>query len=223
MGKHRTTAPSHSKDTASRSAARLHARANPKTQASVLVSPGKRDEIIREAYKVFYREGFHAAGVDQVLAGTGISKRTLYKYFESKEDLIEATIDHYGAQLSRSLDAFILESKSKTAIEKALSVFDWLEDLVESGHLYGCFAINAKIEYSQKGPGIEAACALQFTRFENLCVALCRECKVKNVRKTSCQLRTIFQGATVIGQTTGSALAIQNAKSVARMLLENSM
>ena len=34
----------------------------------------KRDEIIQTAYAHFYKEGFHAAGVDRVLEGTGISK-----------------------------------------------------------------------------------------------------------------------------------------------------
>ena len=30
------------------------------------------------------------------MADSGISKRTLYKYFSSKEELIEAVLDHYG-------------------------------------------------------------------------------------------------------------------------------
>ena len=63
----------------------------------------KRQEIIDAAYRCFYDGGFHATGVDTVMADTGISKRTLYKYFPSKEHLIEAVLEHYGSGVEASL------------------------------------------------------------------------------------------------------------------------
>src|SRR5271154_468191 len=41
----------------------------------------KKLEIVRYAFDRFYEGGFHATGMEAALAGSGISKRTLYKYF----------------------------------------------------------------------------------------------------------------------------------------------
>ncbi len=51
--------------------------------------------MISAAYSLFYKNGFHATGVDAIMEKAGISKRTLYKYFASKEALIVASIEYY--------------------------------------------------------------------------------------------------------------------------------
>lgn len=48
-----------------------------------------RQRIIDAAYDLFYRHGFNRVGVDQVAAAAGITKRTLYAHFESKDRLLE--------------------------------------------------------------------------------------------------------------------------------------
>src|SRR6201992_1787906 len=57
---------------------------------------GKKLEIVKYAFDRLYEGGFHATGMEAALAGSGISKRTLYKYFPSKEDLIEAVLRLYS-------------------------------------------------------------------------------------------------------------------------------
>src|ERR1700747_930333 len=57
---------------------------------------GKKLEIVKYAFDRFYEGGFHATGMEAALAGSGISKRTIYKYFPSKEDLIEAVLRLYS-------------------------------------------------------------------------------------------------------------------------------
>jgi AcrR family transcriptional regulator len=54
--------------------------------------PSKRDELVRKALEIFYREGFHATGMDLLAAETGISKTTMFKHFRSKEELILAVL-----------------------------------------------------------------------------------------------------------------------------------
>lgn len=52
----------------------------------------KRAAILAAATEVFFEEGYGRASMDQVLARTGGSKRTLYNHFRSKEDLFAAIV-----------------------------------------------------------------------------------------------------------------------------------
>jgi AcrR family transcriptional regulator len=51
-----------------------------------------RRKIIDTAYKVFYKAGFARAGVDAIAEAAGITKRTLYYHFDSKDALLAAVL-----------------------------------------------------------------------------------------------------------------------------------
>lgn len=52
-----------------------------------------RGRIIQAASKLFYAEGIGRVSVDAVAEKAGVTKRTLYYHFESKDDLIAAYLD----------------------------------------------------------------------------------------------------------------------------------
>jgi AcrR family transcriptional regulator len=52
-----------------------------------------RRRIIDAAYEVFYKAGFARASVDAVAEAAGVTKRTLYYHFDSKDALIAAVLD----------------------------------------------------------------------------------------------------------------------------------
>ena len=52
-----------------------------------------RQRIIDAAYTLFYQSGFMRTGVDAVADAAGITKRTLYQHFRSKDDLIAAVLE----------------------------------------------------------------------------------------------------------------------------------
>ena len=50
------------------------------------------DKILTEAYALFYKEGFARVSVDAIARKAGVTKRTLYNHFESKDALVEAVL-----------------------------------------------------------------------------------------------------------------------------------
>ena len=61
-----------------------------------------RRRILDAAYELFYRKGFGRVGVDEVAASAGMTKRTLYYHFKSKDDLLAAVLDvHSELALAR--------------------------------------------------------------------------------------------------------------------------
>jgi AcrR family transcriptional regulator len=54
------------------------------------------------AYELFYRKGFSRVGVDEIAAFAGVTKRTLYYHFDSKDELLTAVLDlHHELAMAR--------------------------------------------------------------------------------------------------------------------------
>lgn len=49
-------------------------------------------EIMQAAFKVFTRNGFHEAKIEEIAKKAGIGKGTIYEYFDSKKDLFQQMI-----------------------------------------------------------------------------------------------------------------------------------
>ncbi|RCS23957.1 TetR/AcrR family transcriptional regulator [Phyllobacterium salinisoli] len=69
--------------------------------------PAKRQQILEGARRVFMRMGFDAASVNDITREAGVSKGTIYVYFNGKEELFEALCDEYRASMFASLTADI--------------------------------------------------------------------------------------------------------------------
>jgi AcrR family transcriptional regulator len=61
-----------------------------------------RERILASARAEFYRRGFSRVTVDDIVASLGISKKTFYKYFESKDQLIRVVTEDTIAQMSHA-------------------------------------------------------------------------------------------------------------------------
>lgn len=80
----------------------------PKKRRGAGENPEKRRQILDGARRVFSQLGFDAASVSDIAREAGVSKGTLYVYFENKEQLFTAIIDeerqHIQADLFAALD-----------------------------------------------------------------------------------------------------------------------
>ena len=54
----------------------------------------KRQQLINTAFRLFYQNGIHAVGINQILKESGIAKKTLYHHFASKEQLLLAVLEY---------------------------------------------------------------------------------------------------------------------------------
>ena len=59
-------------------------------------TPSPRQRLLDAAADLFYRQGIGAVGVDLVSKAAGVSKRTLYQQFGSKDQLIAESLDAQG-------------------------------------------------------------------------------------------------------------------------------
>jgi len=100
-------------------------------------TPARR--ILAAADQLFYAQGLRAVGVDAVAAAAGVSKRTLYNYYRTKDDLIAA----YLTSRFRHM-----EPSDAPAREQLLGYFDYLERAFLRNDFRGCPYVNAVTELS---------------------------------------------------------------------------
>src|SRR5207237_7768180 len=96
-----------------------------------------KERILQTADKLFYLRGIRAVGVDTIAAEIGISKRTLYNHFPSKDELIAAYLAGRFVKAPPS---------DKPPVEQILGTFDRLERGFASRGFRGCPFVNAVAE-----------------------------------------------------------------------------
>ncbi|MEM6901738.1 MAG: helix-turn-helix domain-containing protein [Pseudomonadota bacterium] len=130
----------------------------------------KRDDILVAAEALFDANGFHAVGVDAVIAKAGVSPRTLYRHFASKTALVEAVL------VSRDERFWAFYSKMATAHQAShgdpvLAAVDAIGDWLTGETAQGCLFLKAIGEFGEAAPAItERARAHKEKLLADLCV-----------------------------------------------------
>ncbi|KQO60041.1 TetR/AcrR family transcriptional regulator [Curtobacterium sp. Leaf261] len=108
------------------------------------LTPGAR-RVLDAASDLFYDQGIHAVGVDTIAAAAGVTKKTLYDRFGSKEALVVAYLQHRDARWRAHLAAE-LERVPEPGVDRVLAVFDASISWTDANTPKGCSAINARAE-----------------------------------------------------------------------------
>jgi AcrR family transcriptional regulator len=166
--------------------------------------------ILDTADRLFYGQGIRAVGVDTIAAAVGISKRTLYNYFPSKDALITA-------YLSRRLRP--REFSDLPPVEQILDDFDRLERSFASEKFRGCAFVNAVAEL--KEPGHDAgrlAVAFKDQR-RSWFRALLGRVPVADPDGLATQLMLLVDGAIAACLVRGDPAMARAAREAARVLM----
>jgi len=78
-----------------------------------------RHEIWMAAIDLFYADGFDAVTVDQIAERAGVSRRTFFRYFSSKDDLMGQTLKSYGELLGNAIRALGADVGAYEAAQQA--------------------------------------------------------------------------------------------------------
>jgi AcrR family transcriptional regulator len=112
-------------------------------------TPGPRQRLLDAAGELFYRQGIGAVGVDLVSKAAGVSKRTLYQQFGSKDQLVAQSLDAAGTAI---LGMYLpVGGDDQPPREQILAVFDGLAGWTASQAFRGCPFINTATELADPG------------------------------------------------------------------------
>jgi len=99
-----------------------------------------RDRIIKVATDLFYRQGYRATGINEVIEKSGVAKATFYSHFPSKEDLGLAYLQQVKEGEIAHLEKYIRSAKGPR--ERYYAVIRSLEPWLLDTKFRGCAFIN---------------------------------------------------------------------------------
>ena len=178
----------------------------------------KREQLVDTAIELFCRDGFHATGIDKILAESGVAKMTLYKHFKSKDELILAAL-HKRDEIFRNMFMHAIESRAKEPRARLLAVFDALEEWFLTREFSGCMFVNAAAEYPEMDCSIHNACAENKRLIVNYINDLAREAGAKDAETLGKGLTLLMEGAVVLYYVGNQKDTAEQAKKSAEMLL----
>jgi len=80
-----------------------------------------RDEVAKHAWTLFAAQGFEATTVDQIADAAGMSRRTFFRYFAGKDELVLERLAESGSQIADALRARPAEEAAWPALRAAFS------------------------------------------------------------------------------------------------------
>ncbi len=102
-----------------------------------------RERLLDAAGELFYRDGVHI-GVDALCKAAGVSKKSMYQLFRSKDELIAESLASVGPGYQQALEPGI--GDGATPRERILAVFVKLERLAAGNEFFGCPFVSTAFE-----------------------------------------------------------------------------
>lgn len=178
------------------------------------MASGVRERLLDAAEGLFRGAGFASVGIDAIIARAGVAKMSLYKHFKSKDALIAAVLARDGVRRRAAIEEG-LERAGASPVDRLLSVFDVAAAEAARAGWRPALAVAAAVEFGDpRHPAREASDGQRRWLLEAV-TGLAAEAGVDRPGSVSQSWLVLLDGAALAG-----ADAFRDAKSVARMLLD---
>lgn len=176
------------------------------------------NHLVDTALRLFNRHGYHATGIDLIIAEAGVAKTTLYRHFETKEDLILAALERRDEEARDDMRAFV-EQHASDPVERLLVTFDFLEAFIYDEQFRGCIFVSAAGEHKDTANPVFRAAEMHkrlvLAYFEELAHAA----RFMDPKGIAAEVNLLHEGAIAVAQITRLPEPARLAKRMAVYML----
>jgi AcrR family transcriptional regulator len=180
-----------------------------------------RMRILDAAYELFARNGIQAVGVDRIIAEARVAKATLYHHFASKAELALAFLDLRAERWTRDWLEAEVERLAERPRERALTVFDVLDQWFHRPDFEGCSFINTLLEIRDPADPVRAESVQQLDVIRAVFESYAEQAGAANPSEVGSQLQILAMGA-IVSARRGDLEAAQRARALAAQLVNSS-
>ncbi len=178
----------------------------------------KREVIVSHALKLFYRDGFNATGVERIIKEAGVSKKTLYNHFRSKDELVLATLRKRD-ELFRNNIIRETERLGSSPLERLLTLFDAHHQWFQEKEFSGCMFINASAEFSAQDDPRHIICAEHKRLVRDYIRDQAELAGIEDPESLARKLNLLLDGAIVDAHVCGNKDSATMAKEMAEVFV----
>jgi len=179
-----------------------------------------KERILGTASRLFYEQGYHVTGINQIIEEADIARASLYNHYPSKTDLLLAYLDSTHASWFADLDAFLKPKES--AREKLLAIFDFRIQRQVKLKYKGCHFNKIAAEASDDQEVLSRVKAHK-QRLRNVIYGLVSQTtqrrSILDNEKLADTLFLLLEGGVAVGAMYRSPEAGEKAKQIAETIL----
>jgi AcrR family transcriptional regulator len=182
--------------------------------------PPTRERLIRTAHDLFYRDGFHTVGLDQIISNVGVTKTTFYNHFESKDDLVLEVLRWHDRWWRDTFREMLRKRGGDSPRAQLMAVFDALHETLETDGYNGCFFINVAVQFPLAHDPAHIAAAEHKRGMHGVLRELAAYAGAKDPTLLADELSLVMEGAYVTRQVTGDHATADIARRIGMMVVE---
>lgn len=190
----------------------------PRTPEGELTPAARR--ILATVDELFYERGIRAVGVEEIAETAGVTKKTLYDTFGSKDALVVAYLRDRDRQWRAWLGTYV-EQHATTPMDKLLATFDALAEWLRRDHARGCAFVNANAEFPDRDHPAQAVIAEDKRWVRDYLSSLAGDAGLPDPHHVADQLMILHEGVTVTQSLDVVPQATGCAKDLARLALQS--
>lgn len=179
-----------------------------------------REKLIRAGLDLFYKQGFHATGLDQIIEQVGTTKTTFYKYFESKDALALACIQRRDEGWRTKLPQLLKERGGEDPIAQLREVWSVWRDWFSNIAFNGCLFIHACSEFPDPNDPCHQAAWANVDALRDIVRSLATEAGLSDPDTFAQEYGLLMQGAIIMEVIDRRETAADTAGRIGEMLIE---
>ena len=143
----------------------------PAPRAEIAGRMDTREKLVRAAERLMLRDGYSSMRVDEVISEAGLSKGSFYHFFDSKEALGLAALEHYYADRVGRLAAGAYASQADP-MRRAQGFLKHASHVAEDLWKAGCLLASLAVDTAGSNPTIAEAVKRRTNDLRELLAAL---------------------------------------------------
>lgn len=176
-----------------------------------------REKILETAEQLIYQKGIHATGMDLLVKTSGVARKSIYRYFATKDDVAAAALN---ARDERWMHWFRTEcDKGETPTERVLNMFSTLKNWFQSEGFRGCAFINTAGETGDPEDPVRRIAKLHKQKLLDYIFELTSQMNIEQPMVLAKQLLILIEGAITTSHVMGDMSSADSAKDVVQLLL----
>lgn len=171
-----------------------------------------KQRLIACAAELFWKKGYSATGISEILQLTGLPKGSFYFYFKSKDELAVEVTEYYQKMILEHLQEAAKERNWEEFIEKA---FAYLCGRTQGGTVSGCPYAVMGMETALSKPEVAAVFMEGLKKLQTLFydVLLFSGVPQNHALILSERFLSVYQGELLLGRISGEASYLAHARN----------